>query len=348
MEFNMDNQIINVAVVSLNGMNQSFAEGFHENPRARIAAVTEDNPPPATGRSTPEETQQGNKDGASKLGVPFVESLDDVLSRTDIDAITLTSPFERRATLVEKIASAGKHIFIDKPMASTLSDADKIIKSVNRHGVKLMVGHNYRFAPPIVNARQSLKKGDIGLPWAIHSEWIVGAGLKAADIGEFMNHAMYPIDALMYLIPSKPKSVYCATGSFFFENAKQNKVEDLGFITMNLEQGIIATTSIGRTSIPHINGYGGDMNIRIMGSHGMSYLDANRPRWVSYGKSGSKTIKFGPSKNLYDTVDHFIECIINDVKPMCSAEEARTTLEITLAALQSASENKVVKLPITK
>ena len=156
---------------------------------------------------------------------------------------------------------------------------------------------------------------------------------------------MYPIDALLYLVPSAPQSVYCITGSYFFDNAKENNVEDLGFLTMNLERGIIATTSIGRTPVPHINGYGGDMTIRIMGTHGMLYVDANRPRWVSYSRSGASAIKYGPDK-LYDTVDHFVGCVLNDTQPMCSAQEARTTLEVTLAALQSAAENRTVRLPL--
>ena len=168
-----------------------------------------------------------------------------------------------------------------------------------------MAGHNYRFAPSILEAREALRSGQVGLPWAIHSDWIVGAGSQAAAIGELMNHAMYPIDALLYLVPSTPQSVYCITGSYFFDNAKENNVEDLGFITMNMERGIIATTSIGRTPVPHINGYGGDMTIRVMGTHGMLYVDANRPRWVSYSRSGASAIKYGPDK-LYDTVDHFV------------------------------------------
>jgi predicted dehydrogenase len=114
---------------------------------------------------------------------------------------------------------------------------------------------------------------------------------------------------------------------------------------MNMEHGIIATTSIGRTPVPHINGYGGDMTIRVMGTHGMLYVDANRPRWVSYSRSGASAIKYGPDK-LYDTVDHFVGCVLNDTQPMCSAQEARTTLEVTLAALQSAAENRTVRLPL--
>ena len=336
---------LKVAVLSMSGQNRSYAEAFFANPNVEIIAVTEDDPPPATARTTPEETQQGNRAWAEEHGVPFVENLDDVLGRSDVDAVTFSSAYERRAPLVEQIAGAGKHIFGDKPLTETLADGDAIIESVARHRVKMSVGHNYRFNPAILEARQSLKAGDIGLPWAIHSEWVIATGQQAAAIGELKNHAMYPLDALLYLVPERVQTVYAITGSYFFENAKETGVEDLGFITMNMDRGIIATTSVGRTPHDHPNGYKGDHTMRIMGTHGMIYLDANRPGWLSVGKSGVKNLPYGPDQ-AYAMIDHFVQAVLNDQTPMCGPQDARDTLEITLAALESARQNKVVKLPL--
>ena len=95
----MPEDTVNVAVLSLNGMNRSFAEAFHANPRAQIVAVTEDDPPPATARTTPEETQQGNRDGAEEFGVPFVADLDAVLDRADVDAVRTAGGSRREGRL---------------------------------------------------------------------------------------------------------------------------------------------------------------------------------------------------------------------------------------------------------
>ena len=341
----MTNEKVKVAVLSMTGQNSSYAQAFHSNPNAEIVAVIEDETPPATARANSEETQQGNKEAAKQFGVPFVERLDDVLAREDVQVVTFSSPFERRAALVEKIASAGKHVFVDKPVTNNLADADAVLESVRRHRVKLMAGHNYTFNPAILKARDLLKAGDVGLPWAIHSEWVIAAGRQAAPIGELMNHAMYPLDALLYLVPEKVKTVYAISGAYFFENAKANKTEDLAFITMNMERGVIATTSLGRTPIPHMNGYGGDRTIRIMGTHGMLYLDTNRPGWISYGKSGTRNVPYGADQT-YDMIDHFIDCVRHDRENMCGPQYARDTLEIILAARKSAEDNAVVNLPL--
>ena len=347
----MVNDKLKVAVLSISGMNGVYAETFFENPRVEVVAVTSE-PGHVHGHELPpreepaDEVRRRNLEAAQRFGVPYVEELDDVLGRSDIQAITFSSPYDRRVPLVEKMAAAGKHIFADKPLTDNLPDADAVVESVERHGVKLMVGHNYRFNASIVQAREAVKSGKIGLPWAIHSEFLVHGGRRVAPVGEIRNHAMYPLDAILYLVSSSPQTVYTVSGSFFFEDAKTNRLEDLAFITMNLEHGIIASTSVGRTSIKHPNTHG-DHTIRIMGTHGMIDLDANRPAWVSYGKSGVKALKFGGDA-MYDTIDHFVDSVLKDKEPMCGPKVARDILEITLAALQSAKENKVVKLPLAR
>ena len=328
---------IKFAVLGLGGQNSHYADTLFRNPRVEIVAVTDESPAP--------DVRQRNIEAAESFGVSYVEDLDEVLGRPDVDAITFSSPFDRRAPLVEKMASADNHIFGDKPLTDNLADADSIIESVARHGVKLMVGHNYRFNPAILQAKEALTSGEIGLPWAIHSEWIIAAGKKVAGVGELRNHGMYPLDAMLYLVPNKPLTVYAVTGSFFFEEARTKDLEDLAFITMNLEHGVIASTSVGRTAVAHPNAYGGDQTLRIHGTHGMISLDANQPRWNAYEKSGNRSVKYG-SDNVSDALDHFVDSIINDTEPMCGPKAARDTLEITLAALQSASENRVVELPL--
>ena len=110
-----------------------------------------------------------------------------------------------------------------------------------------------------------------------------------------------------------------------------------------MERGIIATTSLGRTPHPHPNGYGGDQTIRVMGTHGMLYIDANRPSWMSIGKSGSVNKKYG-GDNPYAMVDHYVNALLNGTEPMGTEKDARDTLEITLAALESAKHNRLIIL----
>ena len=119
---------LGVAVLSLTGRNKACADAFFENPRVEIVAVTEDDPPPATSRTTAEQTLEAGRRWALERGVPFADDLEEVLGRSDVQAVTFSSRFERRVSLVEMMADAGKHVFADKPLTATLSDGDAIIR----------------------------------------------------------------------------------------------------------------------------------------------------------------------------------------------------------------------------
>lgn len=333
----MGSDKVKVAVISMTGQQASYAPCFQENPKSEIMVVTEDDNPDG-------EIVEKNREGAKQLGVPYIENLDNVLGMDEIQAVIMCGEPDDRAELTERVAKAGKHIFADKPLTNTLGDGDAIIKSVERHGIKMMVGHNSRFNPQVLETRERLRTGEIGLPWSINLEMIIAKGQKAADIGEIRNHVMYPLDTMLYLVPEKPQTVYCVSGAFFFENAKEKGVEDLAFMTMNWDRGIIASTSIGRTPHDHINGYSGDRTLQVLGSHGWIFLDLSRPSWHTYGKTGSRSLPFQPNF-LYEMADHFLDSIIDDKIPMCGPQDARDTLEITLAALESAKTGKIVKMP---
>ena len=148
-----------VAVLSLTGRNKACADAFFENPRVEIVAVTEDDPPPATSRTTAEQTLEAGRRWALERGVPFVDDLEEVLGRSDVQAVTFSSRFERRVALVEMMADAGKHVFADKPLTATRSDGDAIIDIIGRHDVKMSVGHNYRFNPAILRGARVAPAG---------------------------------------------------------------------------------------------------------------------------------------------------------------------------------------------
>ena len=163
---------IGVAIISFSGQQAGYAQALFNNPRVKIVAVTDDDPPAAD--------EQANQKWADEHGVPFVPDLDEVLSRSDVQAVSLCCTIDRRVALVKKIAASGKHLLADKPLTDSLEDSDSIIEAVDKANVKMMVGHNFTFNPAIQDARSSLKRGEIGLPWAIHSEWVIATGKQAA------------------------------------------------------------------------------------------------------------------------------------------------------------------------
>lgn len=94
--------------------------------------------------------------------VPIVESSDDLLARNDIDAVVICAPTHLHATLATSALAAGKHVFLEKPIATTAADSRKAVDAAERSDVTAMVGFNRRLHPLFEQARALIAAGDIG------------------------------------------------------------------------------------------------------------------------------------------------------------------------------------------
>jgi predicted dehydrogenase len=91
-----------------------------------------------------------------------VTSYDELLKRDDIDLVDITSPNNQHAEMIIKAAAAGKHIFCEKPLATSLADAKAALAAVKKAGVCHMICHNYRRAPAISLAKEMIASGELG------------------------------------------------------------------------------------------------------------------------------------------------------------------------------------------
>ncbi|MXY51551.1 MAG: Gfo/Idh/MocA family oxidoreductase [Gammaproteobacteria bacterium] len=99
---------------------------------------------------------------AAKLGVPFEPDLSRLLTRDDIDAVTVTTPTDMHPDVMVRAAKAGKHIFTEKVLATTVADAERIAAAVATAGVAFCISFPRRCAPDILYARQALDEGLLG------------------------------------------------------------------------------------------------------------------------------------------------------------------------------------------
>ncbi|SHF62237.1 Predicted dehydrogenase [Caldanaerobius fijiensis DSM 17918] len=107
--------------------------------------------------------EKGVKAAAEKFGWEgYVTSWKDLVSRDDIDMVDITAPSDAHKDIAIAAAEAGKHVFCEKPLALTLSDAREILKAVEKSGVKHMIGFNYRRAPAVQLIKKLIDEGKLG------------------------------------------------------------------------------------------------------------------------------------------------------------------------------------------
>ena len=139
-----------IALLSFaHGHQRGWAEVFRADPRVALRCAWD------------ADARRG-REAAAGLGIPFVPALDGVLGRADVQAVTICSSNERHADLAVAAARAGKHIMLQKPMATTLADCDRIVAAVEAAGVLFYQSHNLRFDPLHQQIKRLVDGGAIG------------------------------------------------------------------------------------------------------------------------------------------------------------------------------------------
>ena len=348
----MSLQPYGVLLLSCVRHQRDYAPYIAAHPRLKIAAVADE-------PTLPDWMRKANADMAAKYGVPYIEDVDAALARDDVRMVSVCTEPTRHAKLATMAARAGKHVLVDKPMSTTLEDADTFIAAVEQTGVKATYIHRL-FSQSTQRARQAILDGRLGLPWAIHVDFLSGGGLGSGAVedfqlvvdrrlsggGEMMNFLVYPVGYLRFLTGLEIVSVYAAAGTHFFEPHRQWGVEDLASVAFTLERGVVATVTVGRVpaEMPTV----GEFTVRIHGSHGMLCVDEYRPRLELYGERGhalrDRVVNDPGAARTLGILDDFIAAIDEDRPPLVGPRDGRAVTAAILAAYESAATNQVVSV----
>ncbi|MCC7009101.1 MAG: Gfo/Idh/MocA family oxidoreductase [Acidobacteria bacterium] len=133
----------------------------------------------------------------------------------DVDAVVLATPPAHHAPATQALAARGKHVFVEKPMAVTLADADAMVAAADRHGVALAVGLYRRVLPAVRLMRALLERGEYGRPVAIDAEeggpygWqlasLDGLTKAAGGGGVLIDIGSHVIDVVLHMVPGTPR-----------------------------------------------------------------------------------------------------------------------------------------------
>jgi len=297
---------------------------------------------------------------AEQYGVPFGTDPEAALVRDDVDLVLACSEPTRHARLAAQALRAGKHVLMDKPMATTTAECALLAEAAAGAPGKFTIVHRL-FAPPIQRARRQIDAGHIGLVRSIDLEFLASGVHFATSVerpelvanpvlsggGELLNFLVYPVDYLRYLTGAEPVEVFAEAGSFFFEPHRQFGVEDLGIISLRLEHDIIATLTVGRVPYAPTPG-SGSSELRIIGSHGHITVDENRPQldlWSTTTERRGFPIGGESARGTVTTeIDEFIRDILEDREPLYGLADGWAAIATIDAAYRAVQTGQPVTL----
>jgi len=151
-----------------------------------------------------------------------------------IEAVCLATPVGTHRGLAEDAFAAGKHVFVEKPLAGTVEDAEAIVRAAERAGRTLMVGHTFVYNPAVVAVREALERGDLGQVHYVDSQR-VNLGLHQFDINVLWDLGPHDVSITLYWLDEEPEWVQCVGACYF-----QADIEDVVFLTMGFPSGALA------------------------------------------------------------------------------------------------------------
>jgi len=161
----------------------------------------------------------------------FTTELDDLLDDGDLDAIALATPVLTHAALAERVLAAGKHCFVEKPLARSVLDAERVLAAAERAGRVLMVGHLLEYHPGVAKLKEIADSGELGDIHYIYSNRL-NLGKLRADENALWSLGAHDVSVVLHLAQEEPVEVEAHGESYM-----RAGIEDVVFCFLRFESG---------------------------------------------------------------------------------------------------------------
>ena len=324
---------VRVGVVGLGYWGPNLARNFDRLPSAELAYCC--------------DLDEANLAKARELypSTIVTDRYEDLLADDDLDAIVVATSVPTHYPLGKKALEAGKHTFIEKPIALKAADAQDLLTTADDYGVKLMVGHLLEYHPAVRKLKELVDDGSLGKVFYVYANRL-NLGKVRTDENALWSFAPHDISVLNFLIGEEPEEV-SARGECYL----QDGVEDVVFGYIKYPSGVVGHLHVSWLD-PHKS-----RKITVVGSEKMVVFDdmeadrkvtvydkgatTTRTKFDSYGEF--VTLHFGDihiprignEEPLRVEAQHFVDCIANDAPVLSDGRDALNVVRVLDAMARS-------------
>jgi predicted dehydrogenase len=340
---------IGIGIIGAGFMGMLHARAFSQLPDARVVAAAD-----------PVVKERPRLPGM-KEPLDLYADHRDLLRRSDIQAVVVASPEKAHRRAVEDAAAAGKHILLEKPIATTLGDADAIIQAARHGKVKLMMAHILRYDVRYAQVKSAIEQGVIGRPLACYARRnasVTEARRLAGRVEVEEYISVHDIDLAFWYFDDTPVRV----SAEIVEGPVKAElgVHDFIWITIRFRSGGLAvietgwglTEAMARWRRPPDWGGFGDVCMEVIGERGSLYLDYRPMTLVGVDEEGWKFPDTFHWPQMHgevvgDVLEEdraFLRVLRDEREILSTAEDGRKALEVVLAAQKSVRDGAAVLL----
>ena len=287
---------------------------------------------------------------AKKFGAQHAYTrYEDLLANPDVTVVAIHTPNSQHADQAVAAARAGKHVFCDKPMATSVADAERIVRECEKAGVKLGINFHNRFMPCFIEARRIIASGEIGDVHHVQLEASPGArpggrlgtwrtDAATAGLGTTYSIGVHVYDILRYLLASEVSLV-----SAFFDKPR-GVMEEINASLLRFANGAIAQLSVHENSaFPHNDFVIYGSKGRMLG-RGLTRSRAGGELLVSTTDGKTRSQEFAATNAHGACVAAFSDTLLNGRDPVPSGIDGLRSVQVTDAMARSAGDGVHVRL----
>ena len=312
---------LRVAVIGTGFWGKNQARVFSQLTQAKLMCVCDANPTTAAAIG-------------SQFKVESTTDLDNVLSRKDIDAVTICTPTITHRDIATRALEAGKHVLVEKPMTNTAAEGLELLSLAKTKGLRIMPGHIERFNPAVTYLKSLVDERALGNIMLLLARRVGRWPERIGDVGVVRDTAIHDIDLARYIFADEVSAVYAQIGSL------RHSKEDYAEIMLQFSKGGTAfidanwlTPQKTRTMV-------------VTGSDATAELDYITQQVSIENSERTITPNLDIKEPLTLELTHFAESILNEHPFSVNGIDGLRAVEICEAVLTSGTAGKTMTLSI--
>ena len=303
-------------VIGIGAMGQHHVRIYHEMEQVELVGISD------VSKSRANELSR-------QYGVKCYTDHRQLLEQ-DLDVVSIVVPTTLHMAIGMDAINAGVNILVEKPIADTLKNAERLTKAAKDAGVKLMVGHIERFNPAVMRLKEIIDSGILGKIVSISTRRVGPYNPRIRDVGVILDIGVHDIDVISYLYGMKVNEVYAIAG------ADIHSMEDHAAIILRFDHelsGLVETNWL----TPHKV-----RKLTAIGLKGVAYLDYIDQTVELHDGEWIRKAKIEKEEPLKRELEYFIDAVSNGKETQPSGEDGIHALRVAMAAIESYNKGKVV------
>jgi UDP-2-acetamido-3-amino-2,3-dideoxy-glucuronate N-acetyltransferase len=279
--------------------------------------------------------------------IPIVQSYEDILANSSIEAIVLSTPASTHFQLTKKALAQGKHVYVEKPLALKVEEGEQLVAMANDKGKTLMVGHILQYHYAVIKLKELIDSGELGRIQYIYSNRL-SIGKIRTEENILWSFAPHDISVILMLLGEMPKNIYATGGNYL-----QHQVVDVTVTTMDFPSGVKA-----HIFVSWLHPFK-EQKLVVVGDRKMVVFDdVSKEKLFLYphkiewqhripvaSKAEAELVPVEMSEPLKAECQHFLDCIKNGSTPKTDGNEGLRVLRVLNACQESLNDsNKKIEV----